>query len=118
MGHRPADLSRRGRAGDGSPSYAGGQAIGYSPIAAVEVSWVTCVPSGAISHRSGFVACGCKTEKTISVPSGEKVGPDSDVLSVFVSLCRFDPSTPTHQMSGWIRYRWAVKTTADASGAH
>ena len=86
--------------------------------AGVSVSWVRFVPSGSISQRSVLVACGSNRENTISVPSGEKTGPYSDFENVSVSLCRFDPSAPTHQMSGWILNRCAPKTTADASGAH
>jgi hypothetical protein len=61
------------------------------------------VPSVSMNQRSELVACGSVLENTISVPSGEKIGPDSLVEYVLVSLCRFDPSDPTHQMSGWIR---------------
>lgn len=44
------------------------------------------VPFGSMSQRSLLAACGSKCENTISVPSGEKNGPDSDFENVFVSL--------------------------------
>ena len=44
------------------------------------------VPFGSMSQRSQSAACGSNCENTISVPSGEKTGPDSDFENVSVGL--------------------------------
>jgi len=76
-----AAATRTDRASHGLP-----QASGYSLTAGVSVSWPMMVPFGSMSQRSQSAACGSNCENTISVPSGEKTGPDSDFENVSVSL--------------------------------
>jgi len=66
--------------------HTGCQGSGYSLTAGVSVSWPMMVPFGSMSQRSLLAACGSNCENTISVPSGEKTGPDSDFENVSVSL--------------------------------
>jgi hypothetical protein len=66
--------------------HTGCQASGYSLTAGVSVSWPMMVPFGSMSQRSLLAACGSNCGSTISVPSGEKTGPDSDFENVSVGL--------------------------------